>query len=104
MTQASGFDLSTLQTLLTPNDQFYVRDHFRVPNLKASSWSLQVNGHVRSHLEISYSDLVHMPSRTITATLGCAGKWGWRWRGQHCLLDRCISPSTAPACRLTKGE
>jgi DMSO/TMAO reductase YedYZ molybdopterin-dependent catalytic subunit len=67
------FDLSTLQTLLTPKRSVLRSRHFEVPNLKASSWSLQVNGHVRSHFKIGYSDLVHMPSRTITATLECAG-------------------------------
>ena len=71
--ESQGANLSSLETLLTPNDQFYVRNHFAVPALLPSNWRLQVAGQVGLALDVSYADLLHSASRTLTATLECAG-------------------------------
>lgn len=58
---------------ITPTERFYVRDHFPQPSLSLDQWCLRVEGKVRKTIEISYEDLLAMPSKTICATLECAG-------------------------------
>lgn len=67
------FPFPTLNSFLTPNEQFYIRTHFDVPKLKAADWSLKTEGHVTHPLEISYDELQKMPSQTLTALLECSG-------------------------------
>ena len=64
---------SSLHTLVTSNEQFYVRSHFAVPQLDSKTWRLKVEGTVKTPLELSLQDLIKMPSRTVPATLECAG-------------------------------
>lgn len=67
------FPFSSLNSFLTPNERFYIRSHFAVPTLDKQSWRLKVEGAVRTPLELTYDDLLKMPSRTGAATLECAG-------------------------------
>ena len=62
-----------LNSFLTPNSQFYVRNHFPMPQLEASSWRLRVEGAVSNALTLTLDELRKLPSRTVTATLECAG-------------------------------
>jgi len=62
-----------LKRFLTPNEQFYVRSHFAVPQLRVDGWRLKVEGAVEGPLELRYADLLALPSRALTATLECAG-------------------------------
>ena len=64
---------SSLGSFLTPNESFYVRCHFPVPEIQIQDWRLHVDGSVGESLELSYEELRQMPSRTITATMECAG-------------------------------
>ncbi|RYE02486.1 MAG: hypothetical protein EOP33_10085, partial [Rickettsiaceae bacterium] len=63
----------TLEDRLVPNNRFYVRSHFHIPTIEAASWQLSIEGEVRNTLKISYDELRKMPSKTVTATLECAG-------------------------------
>ena len=56
-----------------PNQRFYVRNHFQIPHLDATSWRLDVVGLVERSLSLSLRDLVKMPSQTEFVTLECAG-------------------------------
>lgn len=56
-----------------PNQRFYVRNHFQIPQLDVSSWRLNVTGQVERPLSLSLRDLVKMPSHTQFMTLECAG-------------------------------
>ncbi len=67
------FPFSTLSTFITPNEQFFIRSHFAVPKLNPRSWRLTVEGLVDRPLEISYKDLLNLPSRSMMMTLECAG-------------------------------
>jgi len=58
---------------VVPNQRFYVRNHFQIPQLDASSWRLNVVGLVERPLSLSLRDLVKMPSQTQFVTLECAG-------------------------------
>src|SRR5690348_8435347 len=46
------FPFDTLDSFLTPNERFYIRSHFAVPSLSASSWRLKVEGAVERPFEI----------------------------------------------------
>ncbi len=62
-----------LDGFLTPNDQFYVRSHFPVPEIDVRTWRLQVEGAVARPLQLSYDELMQMEMQTRAATIECAG-------------------------------
>src|SRR5438874_7036107 len=64
---------SSLSGFITPNESFYVRCHFPIPEISAEKWRLNVEGQVEAPFELSYDELLGMESRTIAATLECAG-------------------------------
>src|SRR5437764_14702760 len=64
---------SSLDGFITPNESFYVRCHFPIPEISASDWRLKIEGEVGVPFELSYEKLRRMESRTIAATLECAG-------------------------------
>src|SRR5262249_11159251 len=57
----------------TPNELFYVRNHFAAPKLDAKTWKLKVVGAVEKPLELTYDQVLKLPSRTTPITLECAG-------------------------------
>ncbi len=67
------FPFATLDGFLTPNKLFYVRNHFAVPKVDVKSWRLRVEGAVAKPLELTYQDLLAMPTVTKPMTLECAG-------------------------------
>jgi DMSO/TMAO reductase YedYZ molybdopterin-dependent catalytic subunit len=66
-------DFSRLDSFVTPTDQFYVRDHFPIPKFDAQSWRLKIEGTVRKPLELTYDELLKMPSEAKPVTFECAG-------------------------------
>ena len=64
---------ATLDGFITPNDRFYVRNHFPIPQLDAKAWRLKIEGAVEAPLELGYDALLKMEMRTVTAMLECAG-------------------------------
>jgi len=64
---------STLSSFTTPNESFYVRCHFPIPEIAASEWRLKIEGEVEAPFELDYAELLAMEPRTIAATLECAG-------------------------------
>src|SRR5438105_989908 len=62
-----------LDNFITPNDKFFVRNHFAQPKIDVQTWRLKIEGAVERPLELSHDDLLKLPSRTQTATLECAG-------------------------------
>ncbi|MGI8914366.1 MAG: sulfite oxidase [Chloroflexota bacterium] len=59
--------------VITPTTLFYVRNHFSIPTLKADEWRLTLDGEFHRPLQLTYRELRAMPSRTLLATLECAG-------------------------------
>jgi DMSO/TMAO reductase YedYZ molybdopterin-dependent catalytic subunit len=59
--------------VVMPNAHFYVRNHFQIPDLDASTWRLRVGGVVDRPLQLSLRDLQTMRSETLVVTLECAG-------------------------------
>ena len=64
---------SSLSGFITPNESFYVRCHFPIPEIAAADWRLRIEGEVDAPFELSYDELVVMETQTIAATLECAG-------------------------------
>ena len=64
---------SSLDGFITPTESFYVRCHFPIPEISTNDWRLRIEGEVEEPFELNYDELRAMPSRTITATLECAG-------------------------------
>jgi DMSO/TMAO reductase YedYZ molybdopterin-dependent catalytic subunit len=62
-----------LDGFLTPNKMFYVRNHFTAPTVEATTWKLTVTGAVEKPLELTYDQVLALPSRTTALTLECAG-------------------------------
>lgn len=65
--------LPSLRARLTPVPEFYVRNHFEVPDLDLGSWRLRVGGAVARPLSLSLPELQAMETRTRIVTLECAG-------------------------------
>jgi anti-anti-sigma factor len=59
--------------VVMPNQRFYVRNHFQMPQLDPSRWRLNLLGLVERPMSLSLRDLVKMPSQTQFVTLECAG-------------------------------
>jgi DMSO/TMAO reductase YedYZ molybdopterin-dependent catalytic subunit len=64
---------SSMDGFITPNELFYVRCHFPIPEISANDWRLKIEGEVETPLELGYEELQGMESQTIAATLECAG-------------------------------
>ena len=61
------------QAAVTPTEQFYVRNHFAVPELDPATWCLHIGGAVQHSQDLHLADLRAFPSRTVTTTMVCAG-------------------------------
>lgn len=67
------FPFTKLDSFLTPNELFYVRNHFTAAKIEAMTWKLNVVGAVEKPLELTYDQVLALPSRTVAVTLECAG-------------------------------
>jgi DMSO/TMAO reductase YedYZ molybdopterin-dependent catalytic subunit len=67
------FPFTSLDSFITSNEKFYVRNHFEQPKIDVHSWRLKIEGAVNRELELTLDDLRKLPTRTVTATLECAG-------------------------------
>ncbi len=64
---------SALDGQTTPQESFYVRNHFPVPAIDPGNWRLRIEGAVARPLILSYAELEQMPKTTVPALLECAG-------------------------------
>ncbi len=65
--------LQELAKPITPTSLFYVRNHFDVPCIDATTWRLTVDGAVGHPLVLSLADIQGLPETTEIVTLECAG-------------------------------
>jgi sulfane dehydrogenase subunit SoxC len=66
--------LENLHGFLTPNDLFFVRNHSVSVDIDPDEWRLVVEGDgIETPLELTYQDILNLPSRTVFAYLECAG-------------------------------
>ena len=69
----AGADLAELSEELTPTGNFFVRNHFPIPELDLDAWSLKVDAQAGRVLYLDYEYLKGMPSREVDVLLECAG-------------------------------
>ncbi|HEY6169447.1 MAG TPA: sulfite oxidase [Verrucomicrobiae bacterium] len=67
------FPFATLRSFVTANEQFFVRSHFAVPKIEAYTWRLKIEGLVERPCELSLDELLGLKTRTVAATIECAG-------------------------------
>ncbi len=65
--------IESFRNWITPNEQFYVRNHFDDPELDDSEWALHVFGCIDPVSRYSKDDLYRLPQTNLVATLECAG-------------------------------
>jgi len=70
--EIGSFDLSLLDRPATPNDLFFVREHFPAPGVTSAGWMVAVKGVVAAPLEISFEDLAARTRKALGVTLECA--------------------------------
>jgi sulfane dehydrogenase subunit SoxC len=60
--------------LLTPNAQFFVRNHEPTPIIDAAGWSLTIDGDAtRRPVTLTYDELLTLPETTAIRGIDCAG-------------------------------
>ncbi|HEX5107635.1 MAG TPA: sulfite oxidase [Vicinamibacterales bacterium] len=59
--------------IVMPNARFYMRNNFGIPRLDAAAFQLSIGGLVERSQSFTLRDLQNMRSRTLVATLECAG-------------------------------
>lgn len=64
---------AALNGRVTPTEQFYIRSHFRVPEIDADTYRLKVDGAVAHETCLTFDELRALPETTVAATLECAG-------------------------------
>lgn len=78
-------DLTELgQHEITPNENFFHRNHGNIPQINAEDYHLHIVGLVNQKLSLSLDELKALPGYSLTATISCAGN---RRRELHELSD-----------------
>ena len=66
--------LERMQGIMTPNELFFARNNSVSLDIDAADWRLRVDGDAASkQIELSYDDLLGMPSKSVVAYLECGG-------------------------------
>ncbi|MCH8800013.1 MAG: sulfite oxidase [Chloroflexi bacterium] len=69
----AGVFLPDLEVGVSPIGGHFIRSHFAAPQIRFSDWSLSITGDVNNPLDLSYHDLLQMPSHEIVSLMECAG-------------------------------
>jgi DMSO/TMAO reductase YedYZ molybdopterin-dependent catalytic subunit len=65
---------AALQSHITPNELFYIRNHWREPpRLDAATYRLEVAGEVMRPLRLNLQEILELPKRRMQVTLECCG-------------------------------
>ena len=66
--------LERMQGIITPNELFFARNNSVSLDIDAANWRLLVDGDAAAkQIELSYDDLLGMPSRSVVSYLECGG-------------------------------
>src|ERR1700722_9479750 len=71
--QNLSLPLREVEGVLTALNLFFVRDHFSEPELSLETWTLRIEGCVSRPYELTFSDLIELPTKRMQAVLECAG-------------------------------
>jgi DMSO/TMAO reductase YedYZ molybdopterin-dependent catalytic subunit len=93
-----AYPFASLNSWITPAEEFFVRSHFGIPKIETSRWSLEIKGAVARAHTFTLEEIFKLPAQEQVATLECSGNpvgWGGvsnaRWTGVRlgALLDAC---------------
>jgi sulfite oxidase len=65
--------LGALRSFLTPNEHFFVRNHFGPPGSLPGQWTLSIDGAVRTPVTFTLDEIRRLGSKTQPITTECAG-------------------------------
>jgi DMSO/TMAO reductase YedYZ molybdopterin-dependent catalytic subunit len=65
--------LENVQSWVTPNRLFFVRNHFDVPIIDRNDYRLRILGCVERPAEWTWDELTALPERSVFSTVECAG-------------------------------
>ncbi|MDR3592573.1 MAG: sulfite oxidase [Negativicutes bacterium] len=65
--------IQVMNSWVTPNELFYVRNHLPYPEITLNSWKLSVDGLVGESFTLGYEDLRVLPQVSRYVTFECAG-------------------------------
>ena len=99
----ASIDVPGMPPLITPSDEFYLIDTaISSPRINRDRWTLKVTGAVDNPIELSYNDLVSMPTIEADITMSCVSNEvggglisHGRWTGirlQDVLKEAGVSP------------
>ncbi|MFL6568330.1 MAG: sulfite oxidase [Chthoniobacterales bacterium] len=64
---------ASVRDFVTPNELFYIRSHFPIPQIEKANWRLKVEGAVEKPIDFGFDDVTRFETRTLTAVMECAG-------------------------------
>lgn len=64
----------SLSSRITPENLFYIRNHFPYPSVDVRSWGLHIGGFVDRPVYLRYQDLLQMQQVSLPVTLECKGE------------------------------
>ena len=68
----ASLDVEGMPPLFTPNEDFYLIDTaISSPRINRDRWTLNIKGTVDNPIELSYDDLLSLPTREADITLSC---------------------------------
>jgi DMSO/TMAO reductase YedYZ molybdopterin-dependent catalytic subunit len=69
----NGIEWEALQSWVTPREQLYKVQHYKIPQIDPATWQLEIGGLVRHPRKFTLAELRARRRQTITATLECSG-------------------------------
>ncbi len=70
-------DWSTLDSFITPNDEFFNVSHYNKPVIDQDTWQLEISGLVDNPMMLTIDDIKARPKQDVIFTLECSGNHGF---------------------------
>ncbi|MYF56804.1 sulfite oxidase [Candidatus Poribacteria bacterium] len=70
-------DWSTLDSFITPNDEFFNVSHYNKPVIDEDTWKLEIIGLVDNPMMLTIDDIKARPKQDVIFTLECSGNHGF---------------------------
>lgn len=65
--------INGINSWITPNNQFFIRNHLSYPSIQLGTWELVLDGEVNTQKKFGYEELLKMSQLSKVVTLECAG-------------------------------
>ena len=71
----------TLDSWITPPEQFFSVSHYGHPEIDVDQWQLEIAGLVENPMTLTMADLKAWPRQELDFTIECSGNhgFGWNW-------------------------